>query len=143
VIDAGGKSVIPGLIESHVQAVGVCRGKVVEPFLQLGSIPEIQVWTRKKATTAPAGEWVRFPRVDITRIKEPRMPSRSELDAAAPDRRVVFNAFPFTPGYTPDDIGATVYRALGASSGAEVRDALDRPLRLNAGTPIDALFEAA
>ncbi|HKB04185.1 MAG TPA: amidohydrolase [Gemmataceae bacterium] len=91
VIDAGGKSIIPGLIESHVHAVGVGRGEVTEPFLQLRSIAEIQDWARKKAATAPAGEWVRLPRVDITRIKERRMPTRAELDAAAPDRPVVFN----------------------------------------------------
>jgi predicted amidohydrolase YtcJ len=91
VIDAGGKSVIPGLIESHVHAVGAGRGEAAEPFVQLGSIAEIQDWVRKKAVAAPSGEWVGLPRVDITRIRERRMPTRADLDAAAPDRPVVFN----------------------------------------------------
>jgi hypothetical protein len=50
-------------------------------------------------------------------------------------------AFPVTTSYTPYDVGATVYRALGVEPDAEVRDALNRPLRLNAGRPIEALFE--
>jgi uncharacterized protein (DUF1501 family) len=51
-------------------------------------------------------------------------------------------AFPLTTSYTPYDTGATVYRALGVEPEAEVRDALNRPLRLNAGQPIQALFDA-
>ena len=50
-------------------------------------------------------------------------------------------AYPLTPGYTPYDVGATVYRALGLPADAEIRDTLDRPLRLNNGTPMRALFE--
>lgn len=32
VINACGKSVTPGLIESHVHAIGVGRGEVIDPF---------------------------------------------------------------------------------------------------------------
>ncbi len=49
-------------------------------------------------------------------------------------------AAPITDGYTPYDVGATIYRTLGVSPDAEVRDALDRPLRLNTGRPIAALY---
>jgi hypothetical protein len=52
-------------------------------------------------------------------------------------------AFPVTTSYTPFDIGATVYRVLGVDPGAEIRDALNRPTRLNDGTPIDILFRNA
>jgi hypothetical protein len=49
-------------------------------------------------------------------------------------------AFPVTASHTPDDVGATVYQALGVDPEAEVRDALGRPLRLNSGRPIEALL---
>lgn len=49
-------------------------------------------------------------------------------------------AFPVTAPHTPFDIGATVYRVLGVEPDAEIRDALNRPTRLNDGTPIDVLF---
>jgi Protein of unknown function (DUF1501) len=51
-------------------------------------------------------------------------------------------AFPLTSSYTPYDVGATVYRALGVEPETEVRDALNRPMRLNAGQPMLPLFEA-
>src|SRR5262245_38261280 len=87
---AAGRTVIPGINETHVHAVGVAQGEAVEPFEQLGSISEIQAWVRDAARAAPAGQWVRLPRVDITRIRERRMPTRGELDAAVPDRPVIY-----------------------------------------------------
>ncbi|HWB09810.1 MAG TPA: DUF1501 domain-containing protein [Pirellulales bacterium] len=52
-------------------------------------------------------------------------------------------AFPVTRSFRPEDIGATIYRALGVDASAEVRDSLGRPLRLNAGEPIEALFSGS
>ncbi|HJZ58469.1 MAG TPA: DUF1501 domain-containing protein [Gemmataceae bacterium] len=49
-------------------------------------------------------------------------------------------AFPVTTPYTPFDVGATIYHALGVEPGAEIRDALGRPAQLNTGTPMDVLF---
>lgn len=91
VIDAAGKTVIPGLIESHVHATGVARAEAVQPFVQLGSIGEIQEWVRKKAAATPEGGWIRIPRADLTRIRERRLPTRAELDASAPKHPAVFN----------------------------------------------------
>jgi predicted amidohydrolase YtcJ len=91
VIDAAGKTVVPGLIESHVHATGAARGEAVQPFVQLHSITEIQDWVRRQVQKTPKGEWIQLPRVDVTRIKEGRKPTRQDLDAAAPDHPVVFN----------------------------------------------------
>ena len=43
---------------------------------------------------------------------------------------------------SPDDIGATVYNALGVDHEADVEDRFGRPVRLNRGTPIEALYTA-
>lgn len=48
-------------------------------------------------------------------------------------------AVPAGPAYTPYDVGATIYRALGVDPACEFRDALDRPLRLCSGQPIELL----
>jgi hypothetical protein len=90
VIDARGKSVVPGLIDSHVHAIGVARGHVVQPFRELSSIGEIQQWVRERAAALPRGKWIQTPRVDVTRIRERRFPTRAELDSAAPEHPVVF-----------------------------------------------------
>ncbi|MCC5907301.1 MAG: amidohydrolase [Balneolaceae bacterium] len=90
VINADGKTVIPGLIESHVQATAAARREAVQPYLQLGSIAEIQEWLRHEAEQRPTGEWILLPRADVTRIQEGRIPTPEELDEAAPDHPAVF-----------------------------------------------------
>jgi uncharacterized protein (DUF1501 family) len=49
-------------------------------------------------------------------------------------------AAPVTPPYSPMDLGATIYQALGVDYEAEVKDQLRRPVRLNAGKPIEAIY---
>lgn len=49
-------------------------------------------------------------------------------------------AAPTSTSFTPYDVGATVYEALGVDADVEIRDALNRPLRLIPGCPIQELF---
>jgi hypothetical protein len=49
-------------------------------------------------------------------------------------------AYPTTTPYSPDDIGATVYHVLGVDPAIEVRDRLNRPVRLNRGEVMVCLF---
>jgi predicted amidohydrolase YtcJ len=90
VIDAGGRTVVPGLIESHVHATGAARGEVSQPFVQLHSIDEIKDWVRARAREAGPGGWVRLPRVDVTRIRDGRLPNKADLDEAAPANPAVY-----------------------------------------------------
>lgn len=52
-------------------------------------------------------------------------------------------AYPTTPPYSPDDIGATVYHVLGVDPSIDVRDRQDRPVHLNRGEVIRSLFTGA
>ena len=90
-IDARRRTVVPGLIESHVHAIGVAQDEAVQPFVQLSSIAEIQQWIRQQAQTKPQDEWIQIPRIDLTRLREGRLPTRPELDAATAEHPVVFN----------------------------------------------------
>lgn len=90
VIDAGGRRVVPGLIESHVHATGAARREPIQRFVHLGSIADMQQWVRERASERPAGEWIRMPRADVTRIDEGRLPRPAELSEAAPDHPTVF-----------------------------------------------------
>lgn len=92
VIDARGKTVVPGLIDSHVHALGVADTEARGAFRDLRTIAEIQGWFREKTAAVPPGQWVWSPRVFPTRLAERRLPTRAELDAAAPRHPVVVDA---------------------------------------------------
>lgn len=47
---------------------------------------------------------------------------------------------PSTPAFSPMDLGATIYRALGVDHDIELHDQLRRPVKLNTGKPIDAIY---
>jgi uncharacterized protein (DUF1501 family) len=52
-------------------------------------------------------------------------------------------AYPASNPYSPNDLGATVYDALGIDPESELRDRLNRPLHLNRGEVIRALYTGA
>lgn len=92
VIDAGGNTVVPGLIESHSHATSVVRREYATPYPyeQLTSIGDIQRWVEEQAAETPEGEWIIIPRTDVTRIQEGRIPTPEELDEVAPRHPTVF-----------------------------------------------------
>jgi hypothetical protein len=49
-------------------------------------------------------------------------------------------AYPATDPVSPDDLGATILHALGVDPSTMVKNALDRPMRINDGTPVLRLF---
>ena len=49
-------------------------------------------------------------------------------------------AYPDSTAFSPDDIGATVYTALGIEPDSVVRDRLNRPAHLNQGTVMQDLY---
>ncbi len=54
-----------------------------------------------------------------------------------------FGAYPASRPYTPADLAATIYQSLGIDPATEVRDRLNRPVRLCTGEPIAQVFSAA
>lgn len=89
VIDAHGRTVIPGLIDTHVHALGVAAAEARQPFQDLRSIGEIQAWVRREVERAPPAAWIWSPQLFPTRVRERRFPTRAELDALAPANPVV------------------------------------------------------
>ena len=49
-------------------------------------------------------------------------------------------AFPLSRSFTPSDLAATIYRALGVDLATELVDRLGRPISLCKGEPIDSLY---
>ncbi|HEY2910404.1 MAG TPA: amidohydrolase family protein, partial [Gemmataceae bacterium] len=94
-LDAGGKTVLPGLYDSHSHPVGAASAAAAKkPFPDLHSIAEVQEYIKKKAAETPAGQWIVLQYVFPTRLKEARFPTKEELDAAAPKHPVLYHAGP-------------------------------------------------
>jgi predicted amidohydrolase YtcJ len=92
VVELDGRTVIPGIIAAHCHAVGVARNALRQPHVELLSIGAVQDWIRERAKSVPAGEWIRVPRADITRLQERRHPTVEELDAGSTSHPVIFTA---------------------------------------------------
>jgi len=120
VIDARGRTVVPGLFQTHSHATGAARGEVQQEFVQLHSIGEIQDWVRARAAESPEGTWIQVPRVDVTRIKEGHIPTPADLDAAAPNHPTVYT---WSYGVTFSDATAIslAATAFGTVSGVGIR----------------------
>ena len=97
VLDAGGKTVIPGLIDTHahVEAAGLLKYTV--SFDGVGSIAEALARVADMTARTGPGEWIRgrmwHP---MAQLKEKRFITRQELDTVAPDHPVCLPVGHFT-----------------------------------------------
>jgi hypothetical protein len=57
-------------------------------------------------------------------------------------RSDAIGAYPSTRSYSPDDLGTTLFEALGLAANSELRDQFGRPLQLGSGQVIDELYRS-
>lgn len=79
-LDLEGRTVLPGLIDSHVHALSAGLSEFREPLPPLDSFAAIQDYIRQQAKKTPDGEWIVVPRTFPTRLAEMQMPTREILD---------------------------------------------------------------
>lgn len=94
IIDLKGKSVLPGLMDSHVHPHSAALHEFDHPIPDFGSIEDVLAYVKGRATLLPPGAWIQVRQVFITRLENPRYPTKAELDAAAPEHPVVFSTGP-------------------------------------------------
>jgi len=91
VLDLRGKTVIPGIIDTHIHFVDYGLSLQRIDLRGVRSIAEIQSKVMSKAKETPAGRWILGRGWDQERLKEKRCPDRHDLDKAAPENPVVLN----------------------------------------------------
>lgn len=121
VVDAGGRRVVPGLIDSHIHAVraGVSYLDEVD-WTEVRSLEDALQTIRDAAAARPAGTWIPvLGGWHPTQFRdEPRMPTAGELAAAAPGHPVFVH-----PLYGHDD--HAVLNAAGLAALGYDRDSAD------------------
>ena len=94
VVDLGGKTVVPGLIDSHVHPTDAAMTEWDHPIPDMETVGDVLDYVRARAKALGPGTWISVEQVFITRLREQRYPTRAELDAAAPENPVVFATGP-------------------------------------------------
>lgn len=95
VVDLGGKTVIPGLIDGHSHFMSLewtqTANVAAPPVGSVKTIADIvtELKKYKAAKNMPDGEWIRGFGYDVDQLAEKRHPTKEDLDGAFPNNPVV------------------------------------------------------
>jgi predicted amidohydrolase YtcJ len=93
-IDLHGKTVLPGLMDSHVHAVDASMYEFDHPVPDMETVADVLRYVKARAAAVKPGQWITMSQVYITRLRDQRFPTRAELDQAAPNNPVYFETGP-------------------------------------------------
>jgi hypothetical protein len=88
IVDAEGKTVVPGLNDCHVHMTGFGQFLQTLELRDVTSIRQLQVRLSEYAEKNPEKTWILGGRWDHEKFSEKRCPTRHDLDAAVPDKPV-------------------------------------------------------
>lgn len=116
-IDLGGRTMIPGLIDSHMHAIRAALFYATEVnWIGTHSIPEAMARIAAAARAAKPGQWIIVAGGwTEQQFAERRRPTQAELLAAAPDHPVYIQLF-----YSAALLSPAGFKALAISSDADV-----------------------
>jgi len=132
VVDLNGRTVVPGLIDSHGHLTGLGQSLQILDFVGTTSFEEIVVLVSDAVSTATEGEWIAGRGWDQNDWPITRMPSHEALSVCSPDNPVVLRrigghaslvnaaalAIAGIDGDTPDPPGGKIMRdATGEATG--------------------------
>ncbi len=92
-VDLGGRTVLPGLIDSHVHPEAAMT-EFDHDIPEMESIDDVLAYIKARAAAVGPRQWVHIKQIFITRLKEQRYPTRAEMDDAAPTNPVAFETGP-------------------------------------------------
>ncbi|BAK67784.1 conserved hypothetical protein [Sphingobium sp. SYK-6] len=141
-IDLTGRTLMPGFIDTHIHVTGLAH-RAIEPD-KAKSIAEIQQMVAAKAKALGPGEWITGYGWDEALLAEKRVPTRADLDVAAPNNPVVLTragshssvsnsaalALAGIDASTPDPDGGLIERGADKEPNGIIRERSDLVTRL-------------
>lgn len=145
VVDAGGKTVIPGMIDAHVHLEGLGQAVRTVDLRGTTSYDEVIARTVAWAKTLPAGAWVTGRAWDQNDWADTRFPTHDKLSAAIADRPVVLER---VDGHALL-VNAQAMKAAGVTAatkdpagGKIIRDATGAPTGVFVDNAMELLYRA-
>jgi predicted amidohydrolase YtcJ len=89
VLNFEGKTVVPGLIDTHIHVADFGRCLMWLDLTRVQSIGELQSMLEEKARQTPAGKWIVGRGWNQDRLKEKQMPQTSHLDESTPNNPLI------------------------------------------------------
>lgn len=93
-VDLGGQTLMPGLMDSHVHPSSAAMVEFDHEIPTMETIADVLAYIATRVKVSKPGDLIGLRQVFITRLEEKRYPTRAELDLAAPDNPVVFSTGP-------------------------------------------------
>lgn len=91
VIDAGGRTLLPGMIDGHGHVMELGRDALQLDLVGTRSLAELQQRLRDYAAAHPDMKWIQGAGWNQELWPDKRFPTAADLDAVVPDRPVVLN----------------------------------------------------
>lgn len=88
-IDLNGKTVVPGLADSHMHMYAYCQNQTSVNLESARSIEHMIELMKKKAKDTPTGNWIKGVNFDQSKFKEDRFPTRVDLDKISTEHPIV------------------------------------------------------
>ncbi len=89
VIDLEGRLLLPAMTDAHFHYYDWSLGLRRLPLSEADSLADLKQRLARRAREIPPGEWILGQGWNESRWPEPRMPTRADLDEAAPDHPVI------------------------------------------------------
>ena len=92
-VDLGGKTVIPGLTDTHLHLLTGADSEADREMLIPTSVAELLEDLKKRVTSEASGAWIIYKNTYPLRLDELRYPTLEELDAVAPNNPVAVDGY--------------------------------------------------
>ena len=90
-VNLNGRTVVPGLIDSHVHPIGAALAEIDSEIPIMSSFTELRAHVEGEMRKEPGNELIFVPKVYSTRLDERRYPTRQEIDSWSGDRPVMLD----------------------------------------------------